>query len=64
MDYLSAGQVIALRTDEGLVIDYLQSCMRETIFNATVTIGADRGSSSRPATRSLPRTSSTRSNAP
>ncbi len=43
MDYLFAGQVIALRPSEGLVIDYLQSCERETIKGAgTVTVGVER----------------------
>jgi hypothetical protein len=43
MDYLFADQVIALGPSEGLVIDYLQSCQRETIKGAgTVTIGVEQ----------------------
>ena len=42
MDYLSTGQVIALHPKDELVIDYLQSCVRETISDATVTIGTER----------------------
>lgn len=43
MDYLFAGQTIALGPSEGLVIDYLQSCQRETIKGAgTVTIGVEQ----------------------
>jgi len=40
MDYLSTGQVIRLRAGEKIVIDYLRSCLRETIAGGTVTIGA------------------------
>jgi hypothetical protein len=41
MDYLSAGQVIRLRAGEKIVIDYLRSCVRETIAGGSVTIGAE-----------------------
>jgi hypothetical protein len=42
MDYLSAGRVISLSAHDGLVIDYLRSCLRETISGGNVTIGTDR----------------------
>jgi hypothetical protein len=42
MDYLAAGQVISLTSDNGLVIDYLRSCIRETIKGGTVTVGTER----------------------
>ena len=40
MDSLSAGQMIALRPGERLVLDYLSSCTRETIVGGVVSIGA------------------------
>ena len=40
MDPLSAGQMIALRPGERLVLDYLSSCTRETIVGGVVSIGA------------------------
>ena len=42
MDYLSAGQFIALRAKEGLVIDYLRSCLREVIVGGTVQVGSEQ----------------------
>src|ERR1700732_3345821 len=41
MDYLSTGQVIRLRAGETIVIDYLRSCLRETIAGGSITIGAE-----------------------
>jgi hypothetical protein len=42
MDYLSTGQVIRLRAGEKIVIDYLRSCLRETIAGGSITIGAEK----------------------
>jgi hypothetical protein len=42
MDYLAAAQVIHLRAQDGVIIDYLHSCVRETIEGGEVTIGADQ----------------------
>jgi hypothetical protein len=42
MDYLAAGQVIGLTSNNALVIDYLRSCIRETIKGGMVTIGTER----------------------
>lgn len=41
LDYLPTGSVIDLTGGGSLVVDYLQSCMRETITGGTVTIGID-----------------------
>ena len=40
MDYLTAGTVVNLGTATVLVVDYLASCVRETITGGTATIGA------------------------
>jgi len=40
MDYVSAGTVIKLGAGDKLVLDYLHSCVHETISGGTVTIGA------------------------
>jgi hypothetical protein len=40
MDYLTAGTVVNLGADGVLVVDYLASCVRETITGGTATIGA------------------------
>jgi hypothetical protein len=42
MDYLSSGQVIRLRAGESMVIDYLRSCLRETISGGSVTVGDEQ----------------------
>jgi hypothetical protein len=42
MDYLAAGQQIRLGAKDRLVIDYLRSCLRETITGGSVTIGAEQ----------------------
>jgi hypothetical protein len=39
MDYLLAGRTLRLGADETIVIDYLNSCVRETIQGGTVKIG-------------------------
>ena len=41
-DYLSAGQAIELGPGGALVIDYLRSCVRETIERGTVKIGKEQ----------------------
>jgi hypothetical protein len=41
MDYLAAGKTVHLGGTDRLVIDYLRSCVRETITGGVVTIGAD-----------------------
>jgi len=40
MDLLSAGQMIALRPGDRLVVSYEKSCLRETIVGGVVSIGA------------------------
>jgi hypothetical protein len=42
MDYVSAGKVIRLGPQDGVVLGYLRSCLRETIDGGTVTIGPER----------------------
>ena len=42
MDYLAAAQVIKLGAQDEVIIDYLHSCVRETIEGGEVTIGADQ----------------------
>jgi hypothetical protein len=42
LDYLSSGQIIPLGKNDKLVIDYLRSCVRETIDGGIVSIGAER----------------------
>jgi hypothetical protein len=44
MDYLAAGKVIRLGPKDGLVVDYLGSCERETISGGIVTIGTEESS--------------------
>ena len=44
MDYLTPGTVVALGADGVLVVDYLASCIRETITGGTATIGATQSS--------------------
>ena len=39
MDYLAPGRTFRLEPDESVVIDYLNSCVRETIHGGTVKIG-------------------------
>lgn len=39
LDLLRAGQKIALNSDQGLIISYLNSCQRESIRGGNVTIG-------------------------
>jgi hypothetical protein len=41
MDYLATGKTVKLGGTDRLVIDYLRSCVRETITGGIVTIGAD-----------------------
>jgi hypothetical protein len=41
MDYLTAGKTVKLGGTDRLVLDYLRSCVRETITGGVVTIGAD-----------------------
>jgi hypothetical protein len=41
MDYLTAGKTVKLGGSDRLVLDYLRSCVRETITGGIVTIGAD-----------------------
>lgn len=40
MDYVGAGTVIKLGSGDKLVLDYLHSCVHETISGGTVTVGA------------------------
>jgi hypothetical protein len=42
MDYLQPGKTIALPDGGTLVLDYLSSCIRETITGGTVHVGADQ----------------------
>jgi len=41
MDYLVPGRTFRLSGDDAVVIDYLKSCVRETIRGGEVTIGTD-----------------------
>jgi len=42
MDYVSAGRVIRLGTQDTIVLGYLQSCWREKITGGMVTVGTER----------------------
>jgi len=42
MDYVSAGKVIRLGPNDGLVLGYMKSCWRETITGGTVTVGEEQ----------------------
>jgi hypothetical protein len=42
MDYVRAGQVIRLGSQQTIVLRYMSSCLRETITGGTVTVGTDR----------------------
>jgi hypothetical protein len=42
MDYLAVATVIHLEAKDGVIIDYLHSCVRETIEGGQVTIGTDQ----------------------
>jgi len=42
MDYLDAGHAFELAPEETLIIDYLKSCLRETIIGARVVIGFEK----------------------
>lgn len=44
MDYLTAGKVVELGASGVLVVDYLASCVRETITGGTATIGVTQSS--------------------
>ena len=44
MDYLTPGMVVNLGADGVLVVDYLASCVRETITGGSATIGATQSS--------------------
>jgi hypothetical protein len=42
MDYLDAGHAFELTPDETLIVDYLKSCVRETIVGGKVVIGFEK----------------------
>ena len=42
MDYLDAGHAFELAPDEKLVVNYLKSCLRETILGGRVVIGFEK----------------------
>jgi hypothetical protein len=42
MDYVAPGKVIELGPKDGIVLDYLRSCWRETIAGGTVRIGVEQ----------------------
>jgi hypothetical protein len=42
MDYLNAGQMIPLAAGERLILDYVKSCVRDTIVGGIVSIGAEK----------------------
>ena len=42
LDYLDAGRSIKLAASDRLVLDYLHSCIRETITGSTLVVGADQ----------------------
>jgi hypothetical protein len=41
MDYVKAGQIIRLGPHETIVLNYMDSCVRETITGGTVTVGTN-----------------------
>jgi hypothetical protein len=41
MDYVETGKTIELGARGGIVLSYLNSCVRETISGGTVTVGTD-----------------------
>jgi hypothetical protein len=42
MDYLTAGKVIKLKSQDSVMLGYLASCWSETITGGTVTVGAEQ----------------------
>ena len=42
MDYVEAGQIIRLGSNDSIVLSYLKSCWRETITGGTVTVGTEQ----------------------
>jgi hypothetical protein len=42
MDYLETGRIVRLGARETIVLSYLNSCVRETITGATVTVGTEQ----------------------
>ncbi len=42
MDYVTAGQKIALGAGDSIVLGYVKSCWRETITGGSVTVGAEQ----------------------
>jgi hypothetical protein len=42
MDYVETGKTIELGARGGIVLSYLNSCVRETISGGTVTVGTDQ----------------------
>src|ERR1700730_17000118 len=57
MDYVETGKTIELGARGGIVLSYLNSCVRETISGGTVTVGTDQsdvqGGGELPAPRCL-----------
>ena len=41
MEYVRVGQIIRLDPHETIVLNYMSSCLRETITGGTVTVGTD-----------------------
>ena len=42
MDYVEVGKVIHLNPQDGLVLSYMKSCVREAITGGVVTVGVER----------------------
>ena len=42
LDYLSTGKVIKLAAADTLILDYLRSCIRETITGSSLVVGAEQ----------------------
>jgi hypothetical protein len=42
LDYLAAGRAIKLGASDTLVLDYLHSCIRETIMGSSLVVGAEQ----------------------
>jgi hypothetical protein len=42
MDYVEVGKVIHLNPQDGIVLSYLKSCVREAITGGVVTVGVER----------------------
>ena len=42
MDYVEVGKIIPLNAQDSVVLDYLYSCVRETITGGVITVGKEQ----------------------